>query len=319
MSAAQVLRQRENRLREANEADLASARLKDLSGPMLDRLALGSSGIEAMAAGLEATAGLPDPLGRTLADWTRPNGLNIQRVSVPIGVIGIIYESRPNVTADAGGLCVKSGNAVILRGGSESFRTSLLIVQCLCEGLESVGLPRDCVQFVETTDRQAVGDMLRLSDYIDVIVPRGGRSLVARVAEESRIPVFAHLEGLCHVYIDGAAGIVMARDVTVNSKLRRVSVCGAAETLLIDRSALERFRPVLDDLNTLGCEIRGDPTICASFPAAIPATEADWTTEYLDRVIAVAAVEGVGGAIRHINTYGSHHTDSIVTQDHAAA
>ncbi len=272
-----------------------------------------------MIAGLETAASLPDPLGRTLAHWTRPNGLDIQRVAVPIGVIGIIYESRPNVTAEAGGLCIKSGNAAILRGGSESFATSSAIAACLREGLAAAGLPANCVQSVATTDRQAVGEMLRLSEFIDVIVPRGGKSLVARVAEESRIPVFAHLEGLCHVYLDRDGDPAMARDVTVNAKLRRVSVCGAAETLLIDGAALDRFLPVLDALHAEGCEIRGDTAIRARFPAALPATEADWTSEYLDRIIAVAAVDGVEGAIRHINHYGSHHTDSIVTGNAATA
>ncbi len=282
---------------------------------MLERLTLDARSIEAMALGLETAATLQDPVGRILAEWTRPNGLHIQRVSVPIGVIGIIYESRPNVTADAGGLCIKSGNAVILRGGSESFSTSAIIVECLRDGLAAVGLPLDCVQSVATTDRQAVGEMLHLSEYIDVIVPRGGKSLVARVTEESHIPIFAHLEGLCHVYLDRDADANMAQDVTVNAKLRRVAVCGAAETLLIDKIALDCFIPVLEALHNGGCEIRGDAAICARFTAAMPATEADWTTEYLDKIISVATVDGVEGAIYHINHYGSHHTDTIVTNN----
>ena len=319
MEAAAFIRGQSRVVSEANNEDVSAARAYGLSGPMLDRLMLGDDGIEVIASGLEAMAALPDPLGRILADWTRPNGLSIQRVAVPIGVIGIIYESRPNVTADAGGLCIKSGNATILRGGSESFRSSTAIVACLRQGLEAAGLPAGCVQSIATTDRQAVGEMLRLSEFIDVIVPRGGKSLVARVAEESRIPVFAHLEGLCHVYLDAEADPEMARAVTVNAKLRRVSVCGAAETLLIDATAVDKFLPVLSDLATQGCEIRADAAIQARFPAAVPASEMDWTTEYLDRIIAVAAVDGVRGAIAHINRYGSHHTDSIVTDNQATA
>jgi len=318
--AAATLRAAAAELLEANRRDVAFARERQLSPAMIDRLMLDEKRIEAMAAGLETVAELPDPVGAVIAEWTRPNGLLIQRVRVPIGVIGIIYESRPNVTADAGGLCLKSGNAAILRGGSESFHSSGAIVACLKRGLAAAGLPQDAVQLVPTRDREAVGLMLRMAEHIDVIVPRGGRSLIERVQRDSRVPVFAHLEGLCHVYVDRAADPEKARTVTLNAKMRRTGVCGAAETLLVDRAvAAALLPPILADLRAAGCELRGDAAVQALDPAVLPATEADWTTEYLDAILSIRIVDGIGGAIEHINRYGSHHTDSIVTEDAAAA
>ena len=302
----------------ANARDLAAA--GDLPAAMLDRLRLDSARIEAMARGLEDVAALPDPVGAELARWTRPNGLDIARVRVPLGVIGIIYESRPNVTADAGALALRAGNAVILRGGSESFFSSGAIVACLRRAIAGAGLPGDAVQLVPTRDRAAVGLMLTMQDLIDVIVPRGGRSLIERVQRESRIPVIAHLEGICHVYVDGAASLPMAREIVLNAKMRRTGVCGAAETLLVDRAVAASHLPaILADLRAQSCEIRGDAATRALDPSAVPATEADWTTEYLDAILAVRVVDGVAGAIEHINRYGSHHTDAIVTADAAAA
>jgi glutamate-5-semialdehyde dehydrogenase len=269
-----------------------------------------------MAAGLEAMAALPDPIGTELARWTRPNGLDIARVRIPLGVIGIIYESRPNVTADAGGLCLRAGNAVILRGGSESFASSGAIATCLRSGIAQAGLPEDAVQLVPTRDRAAVGIMLGLADLIDVIVPRGGRSLIERVQRDSKIPVIAHLEGLCHTYVDAAADLAKSRSVTLNGKMRRTGVCGATETLLVDRAVAARQLPaILADLHAAGCEIRGDAETQALDPLALAATEEDWTTEYLDAILAVRVVDGVAGAIAHINRYGSHHTDTIVTEN----
>jgi glutamate-5-semialdehyde dehydrogenase len=302
----------------ANARDMADA--QNLSGAMLDRLMLDPKRVEAMARGLEAVAELPDPIGAELARWTRPNGLDIARVRVPLGVIGIIYESRPNVTADAGALALRAGNAAILRGGSESFHSSGAIVAALRRAIEAAGLPADAVQLVPTRDRAAVGMMLAMPDLIDVIVPRGGRSLIERVQRESRIPVIAHLEGICHVYVDGAAALPMARSIVLNAKMRRTGVCGAAETLLVDRAvASSHLPPILADLHAQNCEIRGDDATRALDPLAVPATEADWTTEYLDAILSVRVVDGVAGAIAHINRYGSHHTDSIVTADEAAA
>ena len=318
--AAAAIRAAAAELLEANRRDVAFARERQLSPAMIDRLLLDGKRIEAMAAGLETVADLPDPVGAVIAEWTRPNGLLIQRVRVPIGVVGIIYESRPNVTADAGGLCLKSGNAAILRGGSESFHSSGAIVACLKRGLAAAGLPQDAVQLVPTRDREAVGLMLRMAEHIDVIVPRGGRSLIERVQRDSRVPVFAHLEGLCHVYVDRAADPEKARTVTLNAKMRRTGVCGAAETLLVDRAvAATLLPPILADLRAAGCELRGDAAVQALDPAVLRATEADWTTEYLDAILAVRVVDGVGGAIEHINRYGSHHTDSVVTEDAATA
>lgn len=300
----------------ANGEDVAAATAKGLSAAMIDRLTLTPARIESMASGLEVIAALPDPLGRELANWTRPNGLRISRVAVPLGVIGIIYESRPNVTADAAGLCLKSGNACILRGGSESFRSASAIMAALAKGFDSAGLPTDAVQMVPTTDRAAVGAMLRLSDYIDVIVPRGGKSLVARVVEESRIPLFHHLEGLCHTYVDADADLAMARKVVLNAKMRRTGICGATETLLIDRTvASSHLAPLVQDLLAAGCEVRGDEAAQAADPRVAPAVEDDWRTEYLDAIISVKVVDGVTGAIDHINTHGSHHTEAIITEN----
>jgi glutamate-5-semialdehyde dehydrogenase len=274
-----------------------------------------------MAKGVEDVAALPDPVGRELARWQRPNGLDIARVATPIGVIGIVYESRPNVTADAGALCLKSGNAVILRGGSDSANSSTAIHAAMQEGLRAAGLPESVIQLVPTTDRAAVGLMLGgLANAIDLIIPRGGKSLVARVQAEARVPVLAHLEGVCHVYLHEKADPAKARAIAVNSKMRRTSVCGAAETLLIDRAVLATTgKAVLDDLVKAGCEIRGDEAVRAVLPSAKPATEADWSAEYLDAIIAVKTVDGVEDAIAHIERNGSHHTESIVTEDAATA
>jgi glutamate-5-semialdehyde dehydrogenase len=291
------------------------------SSAMLDRLTVTVNTVEAMAKGLEDIASLPDPVGRKLARWRRPNGLDIARVATPIGVIGMIYESRPNVTADAAGLCLKSGNAVILRGGSEARHSNTAIHASLLEGLRESGLPAESVQLVKTTDREAVGLMLSgLGDAIDLIIPRGGKSLVARVQSEARVPVLAHLEGICHLYLHEKADRQKALAITLNSKLRRVGVCGAAETLLIDRSVLNGWgEVVLRALHDAGCEIRGDDAVRGVVSYAKSATEDDWRTEYLDRIIAVKAVDGVEDAVRHIETYGSHHTESIVTEDAATA
>ena len=319
-AAAAALREARPAILKANEADMSAARDNGTSGAFLDRLALNDDRIEAMAAGLEGIVDLADPVGAVMAEWQRPNGLAIQRVRVPIGVIGIIYESRPNVTADAGALCLKAGNAAILRGGSESFRSSRAIAACLTEGLRQAGLPEAAVQLVPTRDREAVGMMLTMTDAIDVIVPRGGRSLIERVAAESRIPVFAHLDGLCHVYIHRDADPEMARKVTVNAKMRRTGICGAAETLLVDRAvAGGMLPPILDDLIAAGCEVRGDGATRALDQRVVPATEADWDTEYLDAILSVKQVDSVDAAIAHINRHGSHHTDSIVTGDGSAA
>nr|WP_078708777.1 glutamate-5-semialdehyde dehydrogenase [Consotaella salsifontis] len=305
----------------ANAADLNEAKARDMAASFIDRLTLTEARIAAIPEGLRAVAALPDPVGSVIASWERPNGLRIDRVRTPLGVIGVIYESRPNVTADAGALCLKAGNAVILRGGSDSAASSGAIHEALQKGLASADLPEDAIQLVPTRDRAAVGEMLKgLAGAIDVIVPRGGRSLVARVQEEARVPVFAHLEGLCHVYIDAAADLDMAVSVTVNAKMRRTGICGAAETLLIDRAVLgTHLVPILSALEDKGCEIRGDETICAIYSAAKPATEEDWRTEYLDAIISVKAVDGVDGAVEHIERYSSHHTEAIITDDAAAA
>ncbi len=321
LAAAAAARHRAPAIIAANDNDMAAARNKGLSGAMLDRLKLDAGRVEAMAAGLEQVAALPDPVGRVLAEWTRPNGLVIQRTSVPLGVIGIVYESRPNVTADAGALCLKSGNAAILRGGSESAASSLAIHGCLVEGLRSAGLPESAIQMVPTQDRDAVGYMLKgMTDYIDVIVPRGGKGLIARVQQDARVPVIGHLEGNCHVYVDGAADVNMAREIVINAKLRRTGICGAAETVLFDRAvARTHVLPVVKALLDAGCEVRGDQDIRRADPRVRPATEDDWYTEYLDAIIAAKMVDGVEGAIAHISRYGSAHTESIVTEDPAAA
>jgi glutamate-5-semialdehyde dehydrogenase len=313
MAAAIRLRAKEILL--ANDEDIAAA--KNLPAAMLDRLTLGASRIEAMATGIEAIAALADPVGRELARWTRPNGLDIARVATPIGVIGIIYESRPNVTADAGALCLKSGNAVILRGGSDAMHSSAAIHHALVEGLRAAHFPEAAIQLIATPNRDAVGAMLKgLDGTIDLVVPRGGKSLVARVQQDARVPVLAHLEGICHVYVHAKADLAMARAIVLDAKMRRTGVCGAAETLLVDRSALEAHGiPILRDLQAAGCEIRADENVRAVFPAAKAAVEEDWRTEYLDAIIAVKTVDGVEDAIRHIESYGSHHTEAIVTDE----
>jgi glutamate-5-semialdehyde dehydrogenase len=288
---------------------------------MLDRLLLNAERVEAMATGLEAVAALPDPLGRVLADWKQPNGLRIQRVSVPLGVIGIIYESRPNVTADAASLCIKSGNAVVLRGGSEGFNSSQAIYACLRDGLIAAGIDPNAVQMVPTTDRAAVGYLLSsMAQWIDVVVPRGGKSLIKRVQDEARVPVIGHLDGICHVYLHADADANMARDIVVNAKMRRTGICGSAETLLVDREVAPQLLPgIIDALTNAGCEVRGDATVLSIAPNAVPANEADWTSEYLDAIISVRVVDGIDQAVEHIQTYGSAHTESIVTDNEAAA
>jgi len=318
--AANSLRANEAALLEANAKDMQAGADKGLTGPLLDRLALDAARIDAMATGIDQIAALDDPVGFVMDRWQRPNGLDISRVRVPLGVIGIIYESRPNVTADAGSLCLKSGNASILRGGSESFHSSTAILACMQEGLKLANLPAAAIQMVPTTDRAAVGEMLTMTDYIDVIVPRGGRSLVERVQTEAKVPVFAHLEGICHTYIDAGSDPDMARDIVLNAKMRRTSICGATETLLIDRRAAATHLPmILDALTGAGCEIRGDADSQALDGRIGAATDEDWKAEYLDAVIAVKQVDGVEEAVRHINTHGSEHTDAIVTDDAEAA
>ena len=320
LAAAAAIRAEAAAIAAANARDMAAAEARGMGAALLDRLRLDDRRIEAMAAGIETVAGLDDPVGRILARWTRPNGLDIARVAVPLGVIGIIYESRPNVTADAAALCLKSGNAALLRGGSESFHSSTAILACLRRGLREAGLPEAAIQAVPTTDRAAVGLMLRMTRWLDVIVPRGGRSLVERVEAESRVPVLAHLDGICHVYLHEAADPAMAVAVTLNAKMRRTGVCGAAETLLVDRVAADRLLPpVLDALAAEGCELRGDPLVQSLDPRVRPASEADWRTEYLDAILSIRAVDGVEQAIAHVNSYGSHHTDAIVTADLSAA
>jgi glutamate-5-semialdehyde dehydrogenase len=320
-AAAQAVRERRGEILAANERDMAAARAAKLSGALLDRLQLDEKRVESIARGIEDVRALPDPVGTVVAEWERPNGLRIQRVRVPLGVIGIIYESRPNVTADAGALCLKSGNAVILRGGSESKHSSAAIHACLVDGLRAAGLPDECIQLVPTTDRAAVGYMLAgMADYLDVIVPRGGRSLVERVQKEARVPVIGHLEGNCHVYVDRDADVRMARTIVVNAKMRRTGICGAAETLLIDRACVDtHLAPIVQDLLAAGCEIRGDATVQTANQRVRPANEDDWYTEYLDSIIAARVVDGVDAAIAHIAKYGSAHTESIVTDNEATA
>jgi glutamate-5-semialdehyde dehydrogenase len=320
LAMADALGKSTQALLDANALDMAAAKNAGLAAAMLDRLALDTERIAAMASGLRAIADLPDPVGEVIAQWDRPNGLHIERVRTPLGVIGVIFESRPNVTADAGALCLKSGNAVILRGGSDSVHSSRAIHGCLVEGLKSAGLPPDAIQIVPTTDRAAVGEMLSgLGGTIDVIVPRGGKSLVARVQAEARVPVFAHLEGICHVYVDRSADLAMAVSVTLNSKMRRTGICGSAETLLVDRAvAPTHLVPVLEALAQAGCEIRATDEVRALFPQAVAASEDDWNTEYLAPIISVKLVSGVGEAIEHIEAHSSHHTEAIIAQDSAA-
>jgi glutamate-5-semialdehyde dehydrogenase len=318
--AARLIRGEKASILAANARDIAAAKDSGMSSALQDRLLLNDSRIEGMAKGLDDIVALPDPVGATIEEWQRPNGLVISRVRVPIGVIGVIYEARPNVTADAGALCIKSGNVVVLRGGSDSFHSSRAIVELLRRALEVAGLPEDCVQLVPTTDRAAVGELLRAMDWLDLIVPRGGRSLIDRVTQESRVPVLRHYDGICHVYVDRDADLAMARDIVANAKMRRVSVCGAAETLLIDRAVLDtHLMPVLARLHELGCEVRGDAEVRKRDPKALPATEKDWRTEYLEPIISVATVDGVEGAVRHIAEFGSQHTESIVTNNDATA
>ena len=318
-AAAAAIRRGEAAILEANARDMAAAKTSGLSGALLDRLALDPGRIEAMAAGVEQVAALDDPLGRLLGEWERPNGLRIHRVSVPIGVIGIIYESRPNVTADAGALCLMAGNAAILRGGSESWHSSRAIAASLRAALAEIGLPAGCIQLVPTTDRAAVGILLRMDDALDLIVPRGGRSLIERVLAESRVPVMAHLDGNCHVYVHAAADPEKARDVTFNAKMRRTGICGAAETLLVDAAAADTLPAILEPLFDAGCEVRGDARVQALDTRVVPVNDADWGTEYLDAIISVGVVDGLDAAIAHVNEHGSHHTDSIITEDAAAA
>jgi len=321
IAAAAAIRAHTKEILAANTQDIDAAKAAGLSSAMLDRLALDEKRIEAMASGVEAVASLADPVGRELARWTRPNGLDIARVATPIGVIGIIYESRPNVTADAAALCLKSGNAAILRGGSESARSSAAIHAAFVEGLRATQLPEATIQLVPTSDRAAVGLMLKgLDSALDLIIPRGGKGLVARVQDEARVPVLAHLEGICHVYVHEKADLAMARAIALNAKMRRTGVCGAAETLLIDKAVLKSHAPdILGDLQKAGCEIRADDPVRAVFPQAKSATEEDWRTEYLDAIISVKSVGGIEDAIHHIETYGSHHTEAIVTDDARAA
>ncbi|MDB5525795.1 MAG: proA [Rhizobium sp.] len=301
----------------ANAIDLENARASEMAPSLVDRLTLNESRIRGIADGIRTIAELKDPVGEVIAEWDRPNGLHIERVRTPLGVIGVIYESRPNVTADAGALCLKAGNAVILRGGSDSAHSSSAIHKCLVKGLKDAGLPEHAIQVVPTTDRAAVGAMLTgLNGAIDVIVPRGGKSLVARVQADARVPVFAHLEGLCHIYVDASSDLDMAKGIVVNAKMRRTGVCGAAETLLVDGAAIgTHLMPLLEALTEAGCEIRASATVQKVFPGFKPAVDEDWSTEYLDAIISVAIVDGVGGAIAHINRYSSHHTEAIISED----
>ncbi len=317
LAAADAMLEARGDILAANRLDLANAEKNGMAASFVDRLTLDDGRINAIADGIRAIAALPDPVGEVIAEWDRPNGLHIERVRTPLGVIGVIYESRPNVTADAGALCLKAGNAVILRGGSDSAHSSAAIHKALVRGLEAANLPADAIQIVPVTDRAAVGEMLKgLDGAIDVIVPRGGKSLVARVQSEARVPVFAHLEGICHLYIDKSADLDMARKIAVDAKMRRTGICGAAETLLVDRAvAATHLAPVLEDLSAKGCEIRGSAEVLAFYPGAKPATEEDWSTEYLDAIISVALVDGIAGAIEHINRYSSHHTEAVVAQD----
>ncbi len=320
LAAAEAMDARREAILAANAEDMKAAEGKGISKAFLDRLLLTDKRIDGMIEGLRTIAALPDPVGRTLAEWARPNGLVISRVATPLGVTGVIFESRPNVTADAGALTLKAGNAVILRGGSDSVNSSRAIHGCLVEGLVIAGLPEDAIQIVPTTDREAVGLMLKgLGGNIDVIVPRGGKTLVARVQSEARVPVFAHLEGLCHTYIDRSAHLDMAVSVTLNAKMRRTGICGATETLLVHRDVLDtHLKPVIAALVEKGCEIRGDATVQSLIPVAKPATEEDWRTEYEDAIISVKVVADVGEAIAHIGTYSSHHTEAIIAEDPAA-
>ena len=320
IAMAEAILRGEARILEANAIDMKNGEEAGLSDSFLDRLKLDAKRIRAIADGVRAIAELKDPVGEVTAEWDRPNGLHIERVRTPLGVIGVIYESRPNVTADAGALCLKAGNPVILRGGSDSLNSSSAIHACLVDGLRAAGLPADAIQLVPTPDRAAVGEMLKgLSGNLDVIIPRGGRSLVERVQNEARVPVFAHLEGICHLYVDASAKLDMAVDIAVNAKMRRTGICGAAETLLVDRAVASSYLvPILSALRQAGCEIHADEETLRMFSDAQPAVDADWVTEYLDAIIAVRLVDGVSGAIEHIETFSSHHTEAIVAEDAGA-
>jgi glutamate-5-semialdehyde dehydrogenase len=320
VSMAREIMDRKDEILSANVLDLENAEASGMAASFVDRLTLNDDRVRAMADGIRAIAELKDPVGEVIAEWDRPNGLHIERVRTPLGVIGVIYESRPNVTADAGALCLKAGNAVILRGGSDSLHSSQAIHACLVKGLRDAGLPEHAIQMVPVADRAAVGELLTgLDGTVDVIVPRGGKSLVARVQSEARVPVFAHLEGICHVYVDASADIDMARRIVVNAKMRRTGICGSAETLLVDSAAIgTHLMPLLEALTEAGCEIRASATVLKVFPGLKPATDEDWSTEYLDAIISVAIVDGVGGAIAHINKYSSHHTEAIISEDAGA-
>jgi glutamate-5-semialdehyde dehydrogenase len=318
-AAAAAIRDDRAAILAANREDLASANSAGLRAAMIDRLALDEGRVEAMATGLEDIAALDDPIGVVMAEWERPNGLRISRVRVPLGVIGVIYESRPNVTADAGALCLKSGNPVILRGGSESFLSSRAIAACLARGLDEAGLPAGCIQLVPTRDRAAVAEMLAMDDVIDVIIPRGGRGLIERISAESKIPMFKHLEGVCHTYVHAAADAAMARDIVLNGKMRRTGVCGATETLLIDRAAQGLLPGILTALFDAGCAVRGDVGVQAADDRVTPASDDDWPREYLDAILSARLVDGLDDAIDHIARHGSSHTETIVTDDVAAA
>jgi glutamate-5-semialdehyde dehydrogenase len=319
-AAAAAIRANAETIKAENAKDMAAAKAKKLTPALMDRLELNDSRIGSMAKGLEEIADLADPVGQVMAEWTRPNGLVIQRVRTPLGVIGIIYESRPNVTADAGGLCLKAGNACILRGGSESFHSSQAILKCLQEGLNAAGIPLTAIQMVPTTDRAAVGEMLTMTKHIDVIVPRGGQSLVDRVMRDSRVPTFQHLIGLCHTYIHEKADPAKARKIVLNAKMRRTGICGATETLLVDEAVAARvLPPILDDLVKAGCELRGDAAVQKLDARVKPASAQDWDTEYLDAILSVKTVKDIDGALAHIVAHGSEHTEAIITEDRGAA
>ncbi|MAD91834.1 MAG: glutamate-5-semialdehyde dehydrogenase [Gammaproteobacteria bacterium] len=321
IAAAAAIRGNADKIIEANKMDMESATNRGLTSALLDRLMLDEDRVEAMAVGLDAISELPDPVGKLLAGWDRPNGLNIERVSVPLGVIGIIYESRPNVTADAAALCLKSGNAVILRGGSESFESNQAIFKCMREGLKSAGVDENALQFIGTRDRSAVGFLLSsMAEWVDVIVPRGGKSLIKRVQDDARVPVIGHLEGICHVYLHSSAELSIACNVVLNAKMRRTGICGAAETLLIDADVAPKLLPeICKVLINAGCEIRADETAKLIIPEAVLANESDWYTEYLDAIISIRVVDNIDGAISHIAKYSSGHTESIIASDQEAA
>lgn len=317
LAMADALEASKNAILAANAVDMAAGKEAGLAASFMDRLLLNDERIAAMAHGLREVAAQKDPIGEVIAEWDRPNGLHIERVRTPLGVIGVIYESRPNVTADAGALCLKAGNAVILRGGSDSANSSRVIHACMVEGLKAANLPETAIQLVPVTDRAAVGALLSgLGGTVDVIVPRGGKNLVARVQAEARVPVFSHLEGICHVYVDASADLEMAKKIVVNAKMRRTGVCGSAETLLVDSAALgTHLQPLLEALTEAGCEVRASATVLKVLPFFKPAEEDDWRTEYLDAIISVAIVDGVGGAINHIAHYSSNHTEAVIAED----